>query len=223
MEVTKRVALEIAQHEGMVRQAYRDSVGVWTWSVGITSASGHKVNRYIDNPQPMERCIEVWLWVLEKYAADVRRAFNGRDLSEAEFAAALSFHYNTGAIERASWVKHWLRGDVATAKRAIMNWRKPAEIIPRRRAERDLFFNGVWSGDGTITEYTRLTSNHTPVWSSAIRVDITAELDELMGNDPEPEPEETPITPHKPISYQYPEQPSFWELIKQIFGGGRNV
>ena len=85
MEVTKRVALEIAQHEGMVRQAYRDCVGVWTWSVGITSASGHKVNRYIDNPQPMERCIEVWLWVLEKYAADVRRAFNGRDLSEAEF------------------------------------------------------------------------------------------------------------------------------------------
>ena len=53
--LTPRILGEILQHEGLAREAYRDSVGVWTWSVGITDASGHRVARYRDNPQPLER------------------------------------------------------------------------------------------------------------------------------------------------------------------------
>lgn len=173
MNITPKIAMELAAHEGLVRQAYKDSVGVWTWSVGITSKSGHSVERYIGKPQSLEKCIEVWLWVLETYADDVRRVFDGYDLNDAQFAAALSFHYNTGAITRASWVKHWKAGKVAGAKRAFMNWSKPREIIPRRRAERDLFFDGKWSGDGTMTEYTRLTRRNTPDWGSAVKVDVS--------------------------------------------------
>ncbi len=109
-EITTRVALEVASHEAIIRQAYKDSVGVWTWSVGLTSNSGHKVERYIDNPQPMKRCLEVWLWAMERYATDVKRAFHSRPLEEHEFGAALSFHWNTGAIASASWVKLWLDG-----------------------------------------------------------------------------------------------------------------
>lgn len=175
-DITYRVALEIVTHEGIVPEAYRDSVGVWTWSVGITSASGHKVERYIGKPQSLEHCLRIYVWALGRYAADVRRAFRGRDLTEAQFAAALSFHYNTGAIGRASWVKRWLAGDVSGAKRAFMQWRKPPEIIGRRRAERDLFFDGRWAQDGKATVYTRVRSGGRIDWGSARRVDISEDL-----------------------------------------------
>ena len=62
--LTPRIVAEVLQHEGLAREAYRDSVGVWTWSVGITDASGQNVARYRDNPQSIERCLEVYVWLL---------------------------------------------------------------------------------------------------------------------------------------------------------------
>ncbi|MDX1819307.1 MAG: hypothetical protein R3197_00295 [Paracoccaceae bacterium] len=197
-QITLRVALEVVCHEAIIRQAYKDSVGVWTWSAGLTSASGHDVTRYINNPQPMQKCLEVYIWALKRYADDVREAFYGRELTEAQFAAALSFHWNTGAIKRASWVKSWLAGDVSGARKAFMAWRKPPEIIERREKERDLFFDGKWSNDGTVAEYTRLTSKHMPVWSSMVRRDVRAELTALLAASPTNSP--------KPAS-------SFWSGI----------
>lgn len=187
-QITLRVALEVVCHEAIIRQAYKDSVGVWTWSAGLTSASGHDVTRYINNPQPMQKCLEVYVWALKRYADEVREAFKGRELTEAQFAAALSFHWNTGAIKRASWVKSWLAGDVVGARKAFMAWRKPAEIIARREKERDLFFDGKWSNDGTVAEYTRLTSKHTPVWSSMVRRDVRGELTSLLSAPPTTSP-----------------------------------
>ena len=100
--LTPMIVGEILQHEGLAREAYRDSVGVWTWSVGITDASGHKVARYRDNPQPLERCLEVFMWLLTtRYLPAVNAAFGAFDPTEHQLAAALSFHYNTGAIARA--------------------------------------------------------------------------------------------------------------------------
>lgn len=183
MKITPRVALELASHEGLVRQAYKDSVGVWTWSIGITNASGHNVDRYINNPQPIERCLEVYVWALEKYANDVRKVFASKPLNEAQFAAAVSFHYNTGAIARAAWVKKWLAGDVAGAKKSFMNWSKPKEIIPRRQKERDLFFDGKWSNNGTVTEYTRVKPNGQIDWSSAKRTNIKDEMWRVFAHD----------------------------------------
>ena len=105
--LTKRVLLELASHEGIVKEAYKDSKGIWTWGIGVTSASGHKVfPRYVDNPQPLGRVIEIYKWLLEtKYLPDVLQAFEGHSLNEAQIAAALSFHYNTGGIKKASWVR----------------------------------------------------------------------------------------------------------------------
>lgn len=172
-DITQKMLVEIAAHEGLVREAYKDSVGVWTWGAGVTSASGHDVERYIGNPQPMEKVLEVYQWLLrEKYLPDVLEAFQGHVLQEHELAAALSFHWNTGGIKRASWVKHYKAGDLTASRKAFMSWRKPAEIIPRREAERDLFFDGVWTNDGKATEYTKVTKAGNIVWSSAKRVQL---------------------------------------------------
>lgn len=177
--LNKNVLLEIISHEGIVLEAYKDSKGIWTWGIGVTNASGHTVARYKDNPQTIARVIEIYKWLLEtKYLPDVLGAFKGHKLTENELAAALSFHYNTGAIKKASWVKSFLAGRKAIARQQFMNYRKPVEIIERRTKERDLFFDDVWSNDGTATVYTRVRKpSYTPDWGSAERIDISEELE----------------------------------------------
>jgi GH24 family phage-related lysozyme (muramidase) len=176
--LTKQVLLEIISHEGIVPEAYKDSKGIWTWGIGVTTASGHSVQRYIDHPQPLSRVIEVYKWLLEtKYLPDVLEAFKGHKLSENELASALSFHYNTGAIKKASWVKAFMAGNVSSAKQLFMNYRKPVEIIDRRTKERDLFFKGSWSNDGKALVYSEVSKpSYVPRWRSAKRVDISKEL-----------------------------------------------
>tara|TARA_Y100000310_G_scaffold343898_1_gene453789 strand:- start:1938 stop:2585 length:648 start_codon:yes stop_codon:yes gene_type:complete len=181
-DITVRVLQELVSHEAIVLEAYRDSVGIWTWGVGVTDASGHRVGRYKNNPQTVGHTLRIFAWLVEqKYAPPVRKAFKGRNLTEAQFAAALSFHYNTGAIGRASWVRHWLAGDIARAKTAFMEWRNPPEIIPRRAKERDLFFDGKWTSDGMATVYGVRKPSYTPDWSSARRVDISHDLARAIG------------------------------------------
>lgn len=180
--ITPRVAAELVGHEAIVREAYLDSASVWSWGVGVTNASGHRVDRYRDNPQSIARCLEIYVWLLrEKYAPAVRKAFAGHDLTEAQFAAALSFHYNTGAIARASWVKLWKAGDIAGARRAIMEWRTPPEIVERREKERDLFFDGKWSASGKATVWPVRKPSYRPDWKNPQHVDVTADLQALLG------------------------------------------
>ncbi len=181
--ITSRVAQEIVSHEAIVREAYRDSVNVWTWSVGLTNSSGHRVfPRYKDNPQTVRRCLEVFLWVLDrKYKPAVDAAFAGHPLDEEQFAAALSFHYNTGGIRRATWVRKWKEGDVDGARRTFMNWRRPPEIIPRREKERDLFFFGEWSNNGRALIIPVRKPSYRPDFGRAESEDISGVLEELLG------------------------------------------
>jgi lysozyme len=180
MKLTTDMAMEVLQEEAIVRMAYKDSVGVWTWSGGITSASGHKVERYIDNPQPIRRCLEVYLWKLQEYLDDVADAFRGHDLTEEQIAAALSFNWNTRAIKRAKWVELYKQGKVAEAKRAFMSWKRPSSIIPRRKRERDLFFGGDFQAGNTITEIKRLTRNYHPIFSSGVKVRARRIIDRIL-------------------------------------------
>lgn len=180
-QLTEKIMLEIIEHEAIVREAYKDSVGVWTWGVGVTDKSGHSVYpRYFEKPQTIKRVLEVYEWLLrEKYLPPVLQAFNGHILSEHQLGGALSFHWNTGAIGRADWVRSFRKGNSARARQEFMNWVSPREIIARRKAERDLFFDGRWTSDGLVTLYD-VTPNHTPRWSSARQVDIRPELREVV-------------------------------------------
>ena len=182
-KITPKIAGELVHHEAIVREAYKDSVDVWTWGIGVTDSSGHSVYpRYRDNPQPIRRCLEVFEWLLRrKYLPPVREAFRGHTLTEAHLGAALSFNYNTGGIRVASWVKLWKQGDIAGARTAFMNWKKPASIIPRRRAERDLFFDGTWSGDGKALDVPVKKPSYRPDFGRARQIDISDDLAALFG------------------------------------------
>lgn len=174
--VTYMVALEVATHEALVRQTYKDSVNVKTWCIGMTNATGHTVERYIGKPQSLQHCMNIYAWALKRYAKQVEEVFKGHYLEEHQRAAAVSFHWNTGAIKRASWVKLYKAGRLVEARKAFMNYQKPASLKKRRERERDLFFDGKWSQDGLITEYTRVKKNLHPDWSSDRRINIEQEL-----------------------------------------------
>lgn len=182
--LTPRVALELIAHEGLIQELYKDSEGISTWSIGITNASGHNVDRYKDNPQPIQKCLEIYLWLLEtNYIPAVLRAFTGHELTEEQFAAALSFHYNTGAIEKTSWVTLFLDGKPAESETFLRtHYLNNGDLQERRDKEADLFFHGKWVGTGCATVYKVNKPSYTPNWGSAQQVDVTKEIEALLGN-----------------------------------------
>lgn len=177
-----KVLLELFGHEAIVQEMYLDSKKVETWSAGLTAASGINVRQYKDNPQPLQVCIDAVVDRLRKvYVPNVLSAFNGAPLSDEQFAAALSFDFNTGAVRRADWVKSYLAGRTAQAYKEFMNWKSPPEIIERREKERELFFNNKWSQDGKVGIYTVRKPSYSPNWGSLKRVDVRAEIQKAIG------------------------------------------
>jgi GH24 family phage-related lysozyme (muramidase) len=76
---------------------------------------------------------------LERYAADVVRALGDAPTTQAQFDAMVSFHYNTGAIGRATLTRLHNAGDHAGAAREFARWNRAGgrvlKGLVRRRAE----------------------------------------------------------------------------------------
>ena len=81
-------------------------------------------------------------------------------------------------------------GNEKDAISEIMNWKKPPEIMSRRRKEQILFARGVYSNTGVVSVYPALNGN--VVWSKGKRIDIKSMLADIM------KPESKPVT--KPIT-----------------------
>lgn len=150
MEITAQIASELVHHEAIVLEAYKDSEGVWTWGIGVTDASGHKVAKYKDNPSDLRTALSVYVWLLNtKYAPAVRKAFLNQAITESQFAAGLSFHYNTGSILKTAWVDLFRDGKREEAEVFLRShYLNGGDLQGRRNAEADLFFKGKWAGDG---------------------------------------------------------------------------
>ncbi|WP_156965328.1 lysozyme [Paracoccus sphaerophysae] len=147
----KGIAFLVA-HEGIVPGPYWDSANppVLTFGIGHTSAAGDPDPAKMPRGMPadldaaLRDVFRVFRTDLAKYEAEVRRALNGMKVQQHEFDAALAFHFDTGAIARASWVKSWRAGNRRAAEVEFMNWRSPASIIPRRKEERNLWATGQY-------------------------------------------------------------------------------
>lgn len=182
--LTVRVAAELIEHEAIVLESYYDNANPprLTWGIGVTDASGHKVGRYKDNPQTIQRVLEIYLWLLRTvYVPDVLKAFQGYNLTEAEFGAALSFHYNTGAILKTDWVKLVKAGKRKEAREFLeTHYLNGGSLTKRRKLEASLFFDGRWTTDFRATVFSVKKPSYTPNWSSAKTVDILEPLKKAM-------------------------------------------
>lgn len=194
MTTSAKGKLEIISHEAIVVCPYLDSVGVWTWGIGHTSGAGepHPADMPKGVASPIPDVLAAFSKDLAKYEDRVRRAFT-RPLTQAQFDAAVSFDFNTGAIDRASWVRAFNAGsNRLTVSGDFMIWRTPGSIIDRRKAECALFFDGKYSNYGTASVYTADAAGHV-LWSKGKRVNVAALL-----SAPQPAPQVQP-TPARAV------------------------
>lgn len=131
--------------DGLV-EAYPDpGTGGDPWTVGW-GATGRDGNRRIGpgTVWTQEKCDLRLAEDLERYAADVAQAIGGTPTSQSQFDALVSFHYNTGAIARATLTKKHREGDYKGAVTEFQRWNKAGGrvmrgLVRRRAAEAELY------------------------------------------------------------------------------------
>ena len=149
MQTSQKGIAFLERHEGVVLKAYRDPVGVWTIGAGLTAASGvvkPKAGMKITEAEASKLLAEA---LARNYEPAVRLAMPGAE--QHEFDGGISFHWNTGAISRASWVKSWLVKSWALVESGLALWNKGGgKVLPgleRRRHEEYLVIrSGLYSG-----------------------------------------------------------------------------
>ncbi|WP_296717748.1 lysozyme [Erythrobacter sp.] len=81
---------------------------------------------------------------LVRYAADVVRALGDAPTTQPQFDALVSFHYNTGAIARATLTAKHRAGDTEGAAREFARWNRAGGrvlkgLVRRRAAEAEMY------------------------------------------------------------------------------------
>ncbi|NJR13419.1 MAG: lysozyme [Phyllobacteriaceae bacterium] len=165
-----RGVMDIIAHEAIVLSRYKDVKGIWTIGVGHTAAAGGLDPAEFTGKLTLEEAIALFRTDLGTYERRVRRAFT-KPLKQHEFDAAVSFDFNTGAIDRATWVATFNQGDRDLSIEQILNWRKPPQIIPRRQKEQRLFATGTYASDGTAMLYPATRAGRV-LWNRGRRIDL---------------------------------------------------
>jgi GH24 family phage-related lysozyme (muramidase) len=111
------------------------------WTIGWGS-TGPDVRR--GTVWTQEQCDARFEHEIRRYVAEVAKAIGDARTTQNQFDALVSFHYNTGAIAKASLTRCHLAGDYAGAKRGFALWNKNdgkvmRGLVRRRRAEADLY------------------------------------------------------------------------------------
>lgn len=158
MEMTEQGLAVVRSFEGRALRAYKDSVGVWTIGYGNTNYDAFAVAH-------LGRKIGAGLTITEQQAEYLLRESLSRNYMPAVTKAmgeaspqagdaGGSFHYNTGGIGRASWVKLWKTGAGASAITASLgSWNKAggkvlAGLVRRRAREAAILLRGDYGPEG---------------------------------------------------------------------------
>lgn len=148
MQMSAQGVATLEHHEGVVLKAYRDVVGVWTIGAGLTAASG------VVKPKAGMRLTREEATNLLQQA--LRRNYEPTVKAEMpaarqhEFDAGVSFHFNTGAIRKATWVKRWRAKSAPSVIRAgLLAWNKGGgRVLPgltrRRDDEARMLLDGIY-------------------------------------------------------------------------------
>ena len=133
--------------DGRVR-AYADpGTGGEPWTIGWGATGRDHVHGGRIGPQTIwtqAQCDERLAQDLIRYADDVARALGTASTTQPQFDALVSFHYNTGAIARATLTRKHLAGDYQGAAREFARWNRAGGrvlkgFVRRRAAETELY------------------------------------------------------------------------------------
>ncbi len=138
----------IKKWEGCRLTAYPDpgtGGAPWTIGWGTTRINGQPVKPGQTITQvEADRLLEQQL---VSYAEDVTKALAGAPTTQEQFDALVSFHYNTGAISKATLTKLHRAGDYAGAAKEFGKWimaggKKLQGLVNRRADEAALYRAG---------------------------------------------------------------------------------
>lgn len=142
----------IKQFEGCARrrsdgrfEAYPDpGTGAEPWTIGW-GATGKGIQS--DTIWTQAECDARLERDLARYAVQVTQALGSALTRQNQFDAMVSFHYNTGAIARATLTKLHKAGDFAGAQAEFGKWvhaggKRLNGLVRRRAAEAALYANG---------------------------------------------------------------------------------
>ena len=181
IKLTPRIVAYVAHNEAIIPEAYKDSRGIWTWGMGLATTGGYDIMKYKDNETPIVTCLRAAIDALNHdYLPAIIKAFGDRNLSEGQAAAALSFHWNTGAILKAQWVKDFVGANLFQGEKDLReNYTNKGLLQSRRDSEADLFFKGKWPNPMTTLIYEVSKPSYTP--KNAKSFDPIPTLRQIMG------------------------------------------
>ena len=159
MQTSSKGIAVLQLEEGTVLRAYRCPAGVWSIGDGLTAASGVVKPRAGMVITAAEATRLLALALRDKYepSVEVAMAIPGTVVtrpSQHEFDAGVSFHFNTGAIRKATWVKQWkAKSPRAQIRMSLLAWNKGGgKVLPGLTARRDreaaMLLDGVYRTDG---------------------------------------------------------------------------
>lgn len=160
----------IRAHEGLATVAYLCPAGTLTIGYGHTSAAGApKVTAGMTITA--EEADRILAADLVRFEARVDRALGA--VPQSVFDGAVSFDFNCGAIDRASWVGAYCRGDFAGAETALKSWNKGGgKVLPglvrRREEEADMIVRGRYPSAP------RRVADRAPIEEALARLGYTA-------------------------------------------------
>lgn len=156
MKTSKNGIKFISQWEGLYLNTYKDIAGVLTIGYGHTSSAG--TPKVVEGMSITKDAAETILANdLSKVEADVNK-FVKVKLTQNQFDALVSFHFNTGALGRSSALRYLNDGNYEQAAKNLTLYNKATingqlqtvkGLINRREAERKLF----------LTDATNTTTN----------------------------------------------------------------
>ncbi len=133
--------------DGLI-EAYPDpGTGAAPWTIGWGATGRDRFNGGMIGPGTrwtQAQCDARLAEDLAACAAEVAAAIGGALTTQSQFDALVSFHYNTGAIARATLTQKHIAGDHAGAAREFARWNRAAGrvlqgLVRRRAAEAELY------------------------------------------------------------------------------------
>lgn len=164
----------VKQWEALRTTAYRDAVGVWTIGYGHTSTAGGPIVTAGMKITADEADV-ILRTDLSKFEARVDRLVKVA-LTDNQFAALVSFDFNTGALDKSTLLKKLNKGDYNAVPAELMKWvnaggKKLNGLVNRRSAEAGLWAKGAFVSsnfvDATATAPAVLTKENVS-WGATI-------------------------------------------------------
>lgn len=164
MELSTAGAIDIIAREAIILEPYLDSVGVWTIGIGRTKIDGKDPRSF--GKITVEQAIGMFRQDVGKYADAVRKI--GKKFNQNQFDALVSFCYNVGEGN----LRTLCRGrSIEQIGLALMLYKKPPEIIKRRRQEQTLYQTGEYScKDGKVL--VAPVKNNRPYYKGGYQLDV---------------------------------------------------